>query len=226
MKQPLIHAKNMTKQVQTGEETLTILQDISISIMHGDTIAILGVSGSGKTTLLSLLAGLDLPTRGEIYYQDVQINRLSESERAKLRQNQVGFVFQNFQLLPHLTALENVAMPLELACHVDATNKAKQVLQKVGLLDRMAHYPHQLSGGEQQRVSIARAFALAPKILFADEPTGNLDEQTGHTIIDCLSELNQAYHTTLVIVTHDQQLASHCNTLWLLQHGQIQNARA
>jgi putative ABC transport system ATP-binding protein len=206
----LICAEHLTKQVAVGSQTLTILQDISLNIDQGESLAIVGVSGSGKTTLLGLLAGLDLPTSGRVNFEGVDLQMLDENQRAKIRARKVGFIFQSFQLLNNLTALENVMLPLELNNHAHARSEAQDLLEKVGLKDRMPHYPKQLSGGEQQRVAIARAFAMQPKILFADEPTGNLDQATADNIIHLIFELNKRYQTTIVCVTHDSTIANRC----------------
>ncbi|MEK7778926.1 MAG: ABC transporter ATP-binding protein [Pseudomonadota bacterium] len=214
-----VHA--LTKQVGTGDTHLTILQDIHLQINSGETVAIIGASGSGKSTLLALLAGLDLPTSGKVYLDQVDIFLLDEDQRAALRSKVLGFVFQSFQLLPALTALENVMLPLELANTDQASEKARQLLARVGLMQRLHHYPKQLSGGEQQRVAIARAFVTMPKLLLADEPTGNLDAETGEQIIDLMFELNREQGTTLVLVTHDETLSQRCSRQIRLSHGKI-----
>ncbi len=207
----------------SGDQILSILKDINLVIKAGATIAITGASGSGKTTLLNLMAGLDLPTSGHIYYGTQDITIADEDQRAQLRARHIGFIFQSFHLLPNLTALENVLLPLEInRQYDDPWPVAMGWLAKVGLSQRANHYPTQLSGGEQQRVAIARAFTIAPRILFADEPTGNLDKQTGRTIIDLLFDLNQSHQTTLVIVTHDETLAARCELHWPLVDGQLQ----
>lgn len=211
----------LTKQVGTGDTHLTILQDIHLQINSGETVAIIGASGSGKSTLLALLAGLDLPTSGKVYLDQVDIFLLNEDQRAALRSKVLGFVFQSFQLLPALTALENVMLPLELANADRASEKARQLLARVGLAQRLHHYPKQLSGGEQQRVAIARAFVSTPKLLLADEPTGNLDAETGEQIIDLMFELNREQGTTLVLVTHDEILSRRCSRQIRLSHGKI-----
>ena len=211
----------MTKQVSTGTTTLTILQDISLEIAPGEACAILGASGSGKTTLLALLAGLDVPTAGEVHINGANLFGLDEDGRARLRRNQVGFVFQSFQLLPALTALENVMLPLELAGNDGASEKAAAWLARVGLAERLAHYPRQLSGGEQQRVAVARAFAAEPRLLFADEPTGNLDPATGEEIISLMFALNRENLTTLLLVTHDEAIARRCPRLLKLAAGRL-----
>lgn len=217
--QPIIAAQQLGKAVQTSEGTLHILSSVDISIKHGETIAIVGESGSGKSTLLGLLAGLDLPTSGKVLINDIDLTQLNEDGRAALRNQTVGFVFQSFQLLPSLTALENVMLPLELAGDRQAENAAKNLLQRVGLGHRLHHTPKQLSGGEQQRVALARAFVTRPAILFADEPTGNLDSKTGASIIDLLFELNHEQHTTLILVTHDAHLAARCQRTIALEAG-------
>jgi putative ABC transport system ATP-binding protein len=214
-----IEARNVHKQISSGEATLTILQGVDLTVAAGESVAILGASGSGKTTLLSLLAGLDLPTRGEIRLDGQTLNTLDEDARAGLRAGRVGFVFQSFQLLPGFSALENVMLAAELAGDARAVDTARASLGQVGLGSRLSHAPHQLSGGEQQRVAIARAFASRPKILFADEPTGNLDTATGAQIIDLLFELNRAHGTTLILVTHDAALAERCNRVLTLKDG-------
>lgn len=220
---PILQASHIHKQVKSGENTLTILQDINLSIKAGESAAILGASGSGKTTLLTLLAGLDLPSSGDIYLNQQCISRLSEEERAVLRANHIGFVFQSFLLLPTLSALENVMLPLELQ-YVDtktAKSKATDWLKKVGLADRLHHSPMQLSGGEQQRVAIARAFVNEPSIVFADEMTGNLDTETGKHIADIIFDLNKSNQTTLVLVTHDAELAARCQHQFHLSKGML-----
>lgn len=202
---------------------MNILSAIELDIKRGETVAVVGVSGSGKSTLLGLLAGLDLPTEGYVQLDWKNLNELDEDGRAQLRGSLVGFVFQSFQLLPGFTALENVMLPLELAANSAPAATASKLLRRVGLEERMHHYPKQLSGGEQQRVAIARAFSMAPAILFADEPTGNLDEETGERIIDLLFELNREQGTTLVLVTHDEQLASRCDRRLHLHAGCLQD---
>lgn len=215
-----IRAERISKRVEIPT-ILTILDQITLSVLTGESLAILGPSGSGKTTLLSLLAGLDKPTEGDIFWDDTNICTLSEAERATLRLGKVGFVFQNFQLLPHLTALENVQIALEL-CNRESEHAATEMLAKVGLAKRLNHYPRQLSGGEQQRVALARAYVLKPKILFADEPTGNLDWQTAQKIKDLLNELNQSEKTTLVIATHAKLLADMCHHVLDLKQGHLE----
>lgn len=214
-----VAADNLEKKVTTRSGELTILSGLQLQIKQGESAAILGTSGSGKSTLLSLLAGLDLPTSGQIFLADQRIDNLDEDARAKVRGQYVGFVFQSFQLLSNLTALENVMLPMELIGHKDALPLSKELLQRVGLEHRLDHYPWQLSGGEQQRVAIARAFSGQPKILFADEPTGNLDEKTGENIIELLFEVNREHNTTLVLVTHDMGLARRCERILRLHSG-------
>lgn len=205
----------------TGQTPLEILSDISISVKAGETVAILGASGSGKSTLLSLLAGLDVPTSGNIFLFDKEISTLNEEQRTQLRAGQVGFVFQSFHLLPHLTALENVMLPLILEKNKMAKQHATVLLKKIGLGERLEHFPKQLSGGEQQRVAIARAYVTQPKIIFADEPTGNLDDQTGSMIVDLLFDLNKQANTTLVLVTHDKEIAAKTHAIINLKAGKL-----
>jgi len=214
-------ADGLTKEVGFGHETLTILADVGFTLPQGASLAIVGASGSGKSTLLGLLAGLDLPTRGTVTLGGKRLDTLDEDGRAKLRAEHVGFVFQSFQLLPALTALDNVALPLELAGRRDARREATNLLERVGLGARLLHRPRELSGGEQQRVAIARAFVTRPKLLFADEPTGNLDTHTGERIIDLLFSLNAEAGTTLVLVTHDERLAAHCSAHLRLDAGRV-----
>ena len=215
----IIEAKGLEKTVQLSEHELTILKGINLDINYSESFAIVGTSGSGKTTLLSLLAGLDLPTKGEIWINGSEITRLSEEQRANLRLNHVSFVFQGFQLLANLTALENVMLPSELRGDKDAEDRALKLLDRVELSNRVHHQPNQLSGGEQQRVAIARAFASSADILFADEPTGNLDSATGGRVIDIMFELNRELGTTLVLVTHDQMLSKYCDRSLRLESG-------
>jgi putative ABC transport system ATP-binding protein len=217
----MIVARRLSKRVDTAAGPLDILCDVDLEINTGDTVAIVGVSGSGKSTLLGLLAGLDTPTGGDAFLAGQRLNDLDEDGRAQLRGQLVGFVFQSFQLLPNLTALENVMLPLELAETGNPHEQATQLLARVGLAARLTHYPKQLSGGEQQRVAIARAFSMQPAILFADEPTGNLDSATGERIIDLLFELNQEHDTTLVLVTHDEALARRCRRRVHLDAGRV-----
>jgi putative ABC transport system ATP-binding protein len=216
-----VEARKLGKQVSTREGVLTILDDINFSIDAGTSVAILGASGSGKTTLLGLLAGLDTPSHGEVIIDGRNLNAFDEDGRAQLRAELVGFVFQNFQLLFGLTALENVMLPLELAQAPHPRKTAGELLDRVGLGERMHHYPNQLSGGEQQRCAIARAFATQPRCLFADEPTGNLDSETGKRIIDLLFELNTEQGTTLIMATHDEHLSQLCKRLIHLDSGRL-----
>ncbi len=216
-----VAANYLAKKIAARSNELTILSDLQLQIMQGESAAIVGASGSGKSTLLGLLAGLDSPSSGQITLSEQRIDNLDEDERAKVRGQYVGFVFQSFQLLPNLTALENVMLPLELIGRSDALARSEALLQRVGLGERMDHYPRQLSGGEQQRVAIARAFAGEPKILFADEPTGNLDEKTGENIIELLFEVNRERQTTLVLVTHDMALARRCQRILRLHGGAL-----
>jgi putative ABC transport system ATP-binding protein len=221
---PIVGAIGLTKQVDTGGTQLTILSDVSFEVASGEAVAILGVSGSGKSTLLGLLAGLDTPSAGSVSIDGADLFALDEDGRAALRARLVGFIFQSFQLLPAFTALENVMLPLELAGIADARASAHAMLERVGLAARVGHYPKQLSGGEQQRVAIARAFACEPKLLFADEPTGNLDAATGAQVIDLMFELNRERQTTLVLVTHDEALSRRCGRQLRLAAGRLQNA--
>jgi putative ABC transport system ATP-binding protein len=221
----MLTTSNLIKTVQTGDGDLTILKGINLEIKAAERVAIVGPSGSGKSTLLGLLAGLDTPTSGAICWDGRDITIMTEDQRAALRGQWVGFVFQSFQLLPSLSALENVMLPMELVGKSDARELAEGFLQRVGLSHRLKHYPRQLSGGEQQRVAIARAFASTPKILFADEPTGNLDVKTGEQIIDLLFDLNQQAGTTLILVSHDQKLADRCDRVLQLDEGKLVNAR-
>ncbi|MBK7809431.1 MAG: ABC transporter ATP-binding protein [Saprospiraceae bacterium] len=217
----ILKVDNLDMQYSSGNRSLSVLQSINMSIEEGETVAITGPSGSGKTTLMGLCAALDNPTSGAITLLGTLINPLSEDERARLRNRFVGFIFQNFQLLPSLTALENVMLPLELQGIKGADQEAVQLLTRVGLKDRMTHYPSQLSGGEQQRVALARAFINKPKILFADEPTGNLDGDTGSTVESLMFDLNKDFGTTLIIVTHNQELASRTGRIIKLRSGHI-----
>lgn len=221
MQKPILVATNVGKSVPLGNDTLTLLQNISLTLHQNESLAIVGRSGSGKSTLLGLLAGLDTPSSGSIMLAGHALEQLDEDQRAALRAKYVGFVFQSFQLLNSLTALENVMLPLELKQAPNARLKATELLTRVGLEHRLKHYPTQLSGGEQQRVAIARAFAAQPAILFADEPTGNLDHATGHIVTELLFELNQETGTTLVLVTHDTNLADRCQHQISLEAGQI-----
>lgn len=226
MKQAILSASGVTKRVRTAEHELTILDDVSLAVNAGQSVAIIGPSGAGKSTLLGLLAGLDTPSAGNIWMGDQEITAMDEEGRAAIRAELVGFVFQTFQLLSSLTALENVSLPMELAGDADAKARAKDFLAKVGLAERLGHYPKQLSGGEQQRVAIARAFACNPKILFADEPTGNLDQATGQTISDLLFDLNHQSDTTLILVTHEQRLAERCDEIIVIDNGKLVSAQS
>ena len=217
----MLQAQQLTKEVSSPEGTLTILNDVSFTINAGESVAVVGPSGAGKSTLLALLAGLDLPTRGHVELNGTNLSSLDEDGRALLRADNVGFVFQSFHLVPSLNALENVMLPLELAGHEDPRNAARELVGKVGLADRWSHYPAQLSGGEKQRVAIARAFATEPAVLFADEPTGNLDSRTGETIMELMFELNRSSSTTLVLVTHDSALADRCDRVLALDTGRL-----
>jgi putative ABC transport system ATP-binding protein len=217
----VLKAEDLSKQVTSPEGPLTILDRVSLDVVEGESIAIVGASGAGKSTLLALLAGLDEPSAGQVWLDGEEISALDEDGRAAARARHVGFVFQSFHLVPSLTALENVMLPLELAGHEDARAAAKEVLAKVGLSARLGHYPRQLSGGEQQRVAIARAFVTSPTVLFADEPTGNLDTTTGGRIEQLLFDLNAAAGTTLVLVTHDRELAGRCGRVIRLDAGRI-----
>ena len=221
--QIIINASELGKQVTTGDAALTILSGVSFEVRSGEAVAIVGVSGSGKSTLLGLLAGLDTPSSGAVRIDSNDLNTLDEDGRAALRGRMIGFVFQSFQLLPAMTALENVMLPLELAGADDAETAARAMLARVGLADRVRHYPKQLSGGEQQRVAIARAFVKRPRLLFADEPTGNLDSATGAQVIDLLFELNRESGATLLLVTHDEALTRRCNRVLRLAAGRLEN---
>ena len=220
----IIETQNLGKTVPVADGDLTILSSVNLTINEGESIAIVGASGSGKSTLLGLLAGLDSPTSGNVTLDGTELTALDEDGRAEVRNKLVGFVFQSFQLLPALNALENVMLPMELAGSADASARAREYLERVGLAHRLDHYPSQLSGGEQQRVAIARAFAARPTILFADEPTGNLDTQTGDTIIKLLFELNESEGTTLVLVTHDNRLAQACSRRVHMSNGRLEEA--
>jgi len=216
---PMLRVSGLSHRVRLETDTLTILQGVSLEINRGESVAIVGRSGSGKTTLLGLLAGLDTPSEGVVELDGAEISKLGEDERAKLRASRVGFVFQSFQLLPALSALENVMLPLELAGIEAPEARARELLERVGLGERLNHTPRQLSGGEQQRVAIARAFASDPVILFADEPTGNLDNRTGQAVSDLLMQLNREKGTTLVMVTHDEHLAARCGRQLNIEAG-------
>lgn len=218
----IITARNVCKSVPTGEGELTILDSVDLDLAAGEVLAIVGPSGSGKSTLLGVLAGLDSATSGTVMLQDQPLHTLDEDGRAAVRAGSVGFVFQSFQLLPGLSALENVMLPLELANIVDARARAQRQLAAVGLEDRLGHLPAQLSGGEQQRVAVARAFVITPGVLFADEPTGNLDRATGDRIIDLMFQLRAEHNTALVLVTHDQRLADRCDRVLSMHDGRLQ----
>ena len=222
---PFLAARNVSQIVANPQATqaddLHILDDVNFTIEAGESVAIVGASGSGKTTLLGMMAGLDSPSHGQLFLANKDLTKLDEEGRAELRKHQVSLIFQNFQLLPSLTAIENIMLPLEVKGSSDANTLATQYLNHVGLAQRGHHYPNQLSGGEQQRVAIARAFAAQAPILFADEPTGNLDTQTGDHIVELLFELNQQHHTTLVLVTHDLNLAQRCQRRLTLNAGQL-----
>src|SRR4051812_36507955 len=221
MPDAMLHSQSLSRTYRSGGRDLTVLKDITFSLEPGGFLAILGPSGSGKTTLLGLLAGLDRPSAGEVYLDGQELGGLNEDQRARLRGEKIGFVFQAFQLLPTLTAQENVQVPLELRGTANARQRARELLGRVGLSGREHHYPTQLSGGEQQRVALARGFSIGPKVLFADEPTGNLDAGTGATIIDLMVELNQDLGTTLVLVTHDLDLAARAHRTIRLADGKV-----
>jgi|TARA_B100001540_G_scaffold46632_1_gene41650 putative ABC transport system ATP-binding protein len=217
----ILSTKNLRKEVSSGNSNLVILEDINLNVEEGESLAITGPSGSGKSTLLGLLAGLDNPSSGEVFLNKIPLHELNEEERAKVRKENVAFVFQSFELLPSLTALENVMLPSELKSRKDPESSAEYFLDRVGLKDRQHHYPNQLSGGEQQRVAIARAFACSSKILFADEPTGNLDPKNGKLISDLLFEVNAESDNALVVVTHDHDLAKKCDKTLSLKLGKV-----
>ncbi len=217
----VLSLSNVSKTFTSGDRALEVLKESSLEAKTGESIAIVGPSGSGKTTLLGICAGLDAPTNGEVRLDGELLNEMSEDERSQMRNLYVGFVFQNFQLLPTLTALENVMVPLELRGESNVETAAEELLEKVGLAERMHHYPVQLSGGEQQRVAIARAFINRPKIMFADEPTGNLDSDTSHSIVDLLFDLNRDAGTTLVLVTHDRELAKKTDRVLRIDQGKV-----
>jgi putative ABC transport system ATP-binding protein len=221
MSEFVLQAESLSKKYQSAERQLTVLDNVSFGVKQGATLSIIGPSGSGKTTLLGLCAGLDVPTEGTVSLMGFKLNAMGEDDRAYLRNQYVGFVFQNFQLLQTLTAYENVMVPLELRGEKNVGKKAKEILGRVGLGDRIHHYPTQLSGGEQQRVALARAFISSPKILFADEPTGNLDEENGTHITDLLFELNREEKTTLVLVTHNLELAAKTETILKMKGGKV-----
>jgi putative ABC transport system ATP-binding protein len=217
----VLRAEQLTKEVSSPEGPLTILDRVSLAVAQGESVAVVGVSGAGKSTLLGLLAGLDVPSSGRVRLEDHDLSALDEDGRAALRADHVGFVFQSFHLVPSLTALENVMLPLELGHHPAPARTAREALETVGLGRRAGHYPRQLSGGEKQRVAIARAFVVQPKVLFADEPTGNLDHRTGETIVDLLFRLNREAGTTLILVTHDLNLARRCDRILYMDGGRI-----
>ena len=218
---PLIQVQNLSKSVPDSGRMLTILDDVSFDVQAGETVAIIGASGSGKSTLLGLLAGLDLPTGGDVQVDGQSLFARDEEQRARWRAEEVGFVFQSFQLLPAMTALDNVLLPLELAAHPRARQTAEALLARVGLAERAGHYPRTLSGGEQQRVALARAFAVSPRLLFADEPTGSLDHATGERVIDLLFEMNRDFGATLILVTHDPRLAARCGRRLEIARGRL-----
>jgi putative ABC transport system ATP-binding protein len=222
----VLKAENLSKKVTSPEGMLTIVNDVSLDIAAGESVAIVGASGAGKSTLLALLAGLDTPTSGRISLAGVDLTTLDEDGRARLRAERVGFVFQSFHLVPSLTALENVMLPLELAGRRDARAAATETLGRVGLAQRTGHYPRQLSGGEQQRVAIARGFVTRPAVLFADEPTGNLDTHTGERIVALLFDLNAESNTTLVLVTHDRTVAARCGRVLIMDSGELKQGGA
>jgi putative ABC transport system ATP-binding protein len=215
----ILHVKHLTKTFRSAEKELTVLKDINFSLDEGQGLSVVGPSGSGKTTLLGLCAGLDQPTNGLIKLMDIELNRLNEDDRAYVRNQYVGFIFQNFHLLPTVNALENVMLPLELRGEKKIRGRAEEMLSRVGLAERMNHYPSQLSGGEQQRVAIARAFIANPKILFADEPTGNLDEETANIVSSLLFQINREENTTLILVTHNLNLAENTGRILKLERG-------
>jgi putative ABC transport system ATP-binding protein len=222
----VLEARSLRKEVTSPEGMLTILDDVSFAVAAGETVAVVGASGAGKSTLLALLAGLDEPSAGSVWLEGIELSALDEDGRAAVRARHVGFVFQSFHLVPSLTAVENVMLPLELAGRSDARAGARAVLTQVGLEPRLGHYPRQLSGGEQQRVAIARAFVTRPSVLFADEPTGNLDTATGHRVMELLFDLNAANGTTLVLVTHDREIAARCGRTIELDAGRQVGAKA
>ena len=216
---PRLSIQSLGKSYRSGREQLTVLQEVSLEVGAGETLAVLGPSGSGKTTLLSLAAGLDLPDQGSIQWDQHELTGLPEEERARMRREQAGFIFQSFHLLPSLRAIDNAAVPAELLGWPDARARAKELLARVGLGGRLDHYPSQLSGGEQQRVAVARALVNEPRLLFADEPTGNLDESTGREIADLLFELNTLHQSALILITHDEGLARRCDRILRLREG-------
>jgi putative ABC transport system ATP-binding protein len=221
MNNSVLAARGIGKTVKSGDSDLVILREIDLAVTSGDVVAVVGASGSGKSTLLAILAGLDTPTAGSVTLEGEDLFSLDEDRRAELRGRSVGFVFQSFQLLASLTALENVMLPLELSGREDAEPRSREMLKRVGLGERLHHYPKHLSGGEQQRVALARAFVVRPKLLFADEPTGSLDADSGAAVIELLFEMNREFGTTLILVTHDEQLASKCRRVVRLAAGRI-----
>ncbi|MEM8981568.1 MAG: ABC transporter ATP-binding protein [Pseudomonadota bacterium] len=220
----MLSARQLTKKVSSPEGSLTILDGVSFDIAAGSTAAIIGPSGAGKSTLLALLAGLDTPTSGGVTLDGVALNELDEDGRAALRARKVGFMFQSFHLVPSLTAVENIMLPMELAGDADAPQRSRKILSEVGLAERAGHYPNQLSGGEKQRIALARAYASQPSLLFADEPTGNLDKATGERVIDLMFSMNADAGTTLVLVTHDESLAARCDERLVIDAGRLQAA--
>ena len=217
----VLTARGIGKTVKSGASDLVILREIDLAVTQGEAVAVVGASGSGKSTLLAVLAGLDTPSSGAVTIDGADLFSLDEDQRAELRGRSVGFVFQSFQLLPSLTALENVMLPLELSNHPEPEKLSREMLERVGLGERLHHYPKHLSGGEQQRVALARAFVVRPKLLFADEPTGSLDAESGAAVIELLFEMNREFGTTLVLVTHDEQLASRCRRVVRLAAGRV-----
>lgn len=218
----IVSCHQVSKSVQSAEGTISILENIDLEVNAAEAVAVIGQSGSGKTTLLSLLAGLDIPTSGDIRLFQQSMQKLDEDARAEIRNQYIGFIFQAFHLLPGFTALENVMLPLEINDNNDAENIARQLMERVGMTHRLDHYPATLSGGEQQRVAIARAFATTPPLLLADEPTGNLDTDTGHNVIELLFELNREHKTTLILVTHDESLTQRCDRCFRLVQGRLE----
>ncbi|MBR9788552.1 MAG: ABC transporter ATP-binding protein [Vibrionaceae bacterium] len=224
LKAPIVQANLVSKQVSTNNERLTILKDVNIDIRKGEKIAIVGTSGAGKSTLMTLLAGLDTPTSGEITLLGNELSKLDDEARAKIRADSLGFVFQSFLLIPSLTALRNVTLPCLLRGEAEDESRASELLKAVGLEKRLDHLPSQLSGGEQQRVALARAFMTQPELLFADEPTGNLDHQTADKVIELLFDLNEQHGTTLILVTHDSHLADRCDRIYRMEAGELKEA--
>ncbi|WP_070966272.1 ABC transporter ATP-binding protein [Vibrio sonorensis] len=224
MQTPVIKVESLSKLVSTNREELTILEDVNMDVEDGESVAIVGPSGAGKSTLMTMLAGLDTPSRGEVVLLGKPLSKLDDEQRAQIRSESIGFVFQSFLLIPSLSAIDNVTLPCLLRGERENRERAKALLTSVGLAQRIDHSPAQLSGGEQQRVALARAFMIQPKILFADEPTGNLDQNTAEKVIELLFELNQQHGTTLVLVTHDMNLANRCNRRFLIQAGKLEEA--